>query len=77
MTTFHDTGCRYRRSGYEYMATLTGRDELACRWIERRIGRLLWEHWAQLAIVRMVAREMEQEPWNENLTDEGDIDGDT
>lgn len=52
------------RSGYEFLATITGRPIEAAHWIAIRVTQLSAMRWSFRGIKRMLAEECEREPWS-------------
>ena len=51
------------RSGYEFLATITGRSLPAVHWIALRVVQLTAMRWSFRGIKRMLAEECGREPW--------------
>lgn len=59
------------RSGYEFLASLTGRSDAAARWFDLRLRQLMGLYWSNRGIRKILAVEIPESPWDNNLTDYG------
>jgi hypothetical protein len=54
------------RSGFEYIAEITGRTFAAARWFDLRIRQLLGIGWSVKGVQRCIREEMVHRPWESN-----------